>query len=68
MNPQRFLIAAGAVLLAMGLAWPLLVRLGLGRLPGDIVLRKGGMVFYAPLMTCLVASIVLSLLLWWLRR
>ena len=68
MNPQRILIIAGAALLIVGLAWPLLTRLGLGRLPGDIVLRKGGMVFYAPLMTSLIASVVLSLILWLLRR
>jgi uncharacterized protein HemY len=67
-NPQRILIIAGAALLIVGLAWPLLTRLGLGRLPGDIVLRKGGMVFYAPLMTSLIASVVLSLILWLLRR
>lgn len=65
---QRILIIAGGALLILGLAWPLLVRLGIGRLPGDIMLRKGGLVFYAPLMTSLIASIVLSLILWALRR
>lgn len=65
---SRLLIAAGIALLLAGLAWPLLSRLGLGRLPGDIVIRRGGFVFYFPLMTGLIASAVVSLLLWLLRR
>ncbi|MDB5435582.1 MAG: hypothetical protein JWR47_1839, partial [Phenylobacterium sp.] len=59
---------AGIALLLAGLAWPLLSRLGLGRLPGDIVVRRGGFVFYFPLMTGLIVSAAVSLLLWLLRR
>ena len=65
---SRLLIAAGIALLLAGLAWPLLSRLGLGRLPGDIVARRGGFVFYFPLMTGLIVSAAISLLLWLLRR
>ncbi|MDB5461968.1 MAG: hypothetical protein JWP28_3282 [Phenylobacterium sp.] len=65
---SRLLIAAGIALLLAGLAWPLLSRLGLGRLPGDIVVRRGGFVFYFPLMTGLIVSAAVSLLLWLLRR
>jgi hypothetical protein len=65
---SRLLIASGIALLLAGLAWPLLSRLGLGRLPGDFVIRRGAFVFYFPLMTGLIVSAVISLLLWVLRR
>jgi hypothetical protein len=65
---QRALIVLGAVLLAAGLAWPWLAKLGLGRLPGDIRIETESGGFYFPIVTCLVVSIVLSLLLYFLRR
>jgi hypothetical protein len=65
---QRVLIALGVALLLAGLAWPWLTRLGLGHLPGDIVIRRDGFTFYAPLMTCLLISVALTLLLWLFRR
>jgi hypothetical protein len=63
---SRFLITAGIVLVVAGL----MVRFGvpLGRLPGDIVIRRGGATFYFPIVTCLLASIVLSLIGMLLRR
>jgi len=67
-NLQRLLIVVGAAILAAGLLWPFLARLGLGRLPGDILIRRGGVTFYAPIVTCLIASIVVTLLFWVLRR
>jgi hypothetical protein len=51
-----------------GIAWPLLSRIGLGRLPGDIVIQRGSTSFYFPLVTCIVISIVLSALMWLLNR
>jgi hypothetical protein len=68
MSVQRLLIVLGLVVLAVGLVWPWLTRLGVGRLPGDILVRRGGVTFYAPLVTCLIASAVLTLVLWLLRR
>jgi hypothetical protein len=65
---SRLLILAGLVLLAAGLLWPWLSRLGLGQLPGDIVVRRPGFTFAFPLMTCLIVSVLLTLLLWLLRR
>jgi len=65
---QRALIILGLVLVAAGLAWPWLSRLGLGRLPGDIRIETGSGGFYFPIVTCLVISVVLSLILWFLRR
>jgi len=64
----RFLIYLGAVLVLLGLAWPLVERIGLGRLPGDFVLGRGNVRFYFPLATSLLVSVVLSIVLWLLRR
>ncbi len=68
MNPQRVLIILGTAMLVIGLAWPLLSKFGIGRLPGDILIRKGGLVFYAPLMTSLIVSAVITVVFWLLRR
>ena len=65
---QRALILIGALLVIVGLAWPLIARLGLGRLPGDIHIRNGGGDFYFPIVTCLIVSIVISVILWIFRR
>jgi hypothetical protein len=65
---QRALIILGLVLIAAGLAWPWISKLGLGRLPGDIRSESESGGFYCPLVTCLVISVVLSLLLWFFRR
>jgi Protein of unknown function (DUF2905) len=43
-------------------------RLGLGRLPGDIVIQRDNFTFYFPLVTCLVVSAVLSVILWAFNR
>jgi hypothetical protein len=64
----RWLIVAGVVLIVLGLAWPLVAKLGLGRLPGDIRIERDGFTFYFPLMTGLIISVVLSLILWLFRR
>ena len=60
MDSQRFLIGLGLVILTIGIMWPILSRIGLGRLPGDIIFECGGMTFYFPLVTCIISSIVLS--------
>lgn len=65
---QRTLIIVGLALAGIGLAWPWLAKLGLGRLPGDIRIETESGGFYFPLMTCLIISIALSLLLWLIRR
>jgi len=65
---NRLLIILGTVLILAGLAWPLLKRLPLFRLPGDIVIDRPGFKFFLPLTTMLLVSAVLSLLAWLLRR
>ncbi len=65
---QRTLIIIGLLILAAGLLWPWLSRLGLGRLPGDILIRREGYTFYFPLMTSILVSVVLTLLFWLFRK
>lgn len=64
----KILIILGIVLIAFGLAWLAGERLGLGRLPGDIVIERDGLRIYLPLTTCLIVSLVLSLVLWFFGR
>lgn len=68
MNIQRLLITIGIVLLILGLVWPLLQKLGLGRLPGDIAIERDNFRFYFPIVTSIVISLVLTLLFWLFRK
>lgn len=65
---NRWLIAIGLLLLIAGLAWPWLTKLGLFRLPGDIVIERDDFRFYFPITTMIIVSVVVSLLLWLFRR
>jgi hypothetical protein len=64
---RSLLIALGIVFFVAGVLWPVLSRY-FGRLPGDVVVRRPGFTFAFPIVTCLVLSLILSLLLWLLRR
>lgn len=68
MDMQRFLIGLGLAILLAGIAWPVLTRIGIGRLPGDIMIQRGNTSFYFPLVTCIILSIVLSALVWLFNR
>jgi hypothetical protein len=65
---QRALIVIGLVVLLAGLLWPWVSQLPLGRLPGDIVVRKPNFRFYFPITTMILLSVVVSVLLWLFRR
>jgi hypothetical protein len=65
---SKWLITVGLILVAAGLLWPVISNLGLGRLPGDIVVRREGFSLYFPLMTSLVISVVVSIIIWIFRR
>jgi hypothetical protein len=65
---SRFLIVLGLVIVAIGVLWPFLGRLGLGRLPGDLVIQRGNFSFYFPLATCIIVSVLLSVVLWLFNR
>ncbi len=65
---SRLLIVLGLILVALGLLWPWLQRLGLGRLPGDIVVERENFGFYMPITTMILVSLGLSLIFWFLNR
>lgn len=65
---QRVLIIVGLILLLVGLAWPWLGKLPLGRLPGDIVVDKPDFKFYFPITTMIIVSVVISVILWLFRK
>lgn len=65
---QRALIVLGIVVALVGLAWPWLSKLPLGRLPGDIVVDRPGMRFFFPITTMIIISVVVSLILMIFRR
>ena len=64
----RLLIIIGIVFLTAGLLWPFIAKLGLGRLPGDIVIERPNFRFYFPIVTSILLSIILSLLFWLFRH
>lgn len=65
---SRMLIVLGIVLVIVGLLWPWIGRIGLGRLPGDIVIEGEHFRFYFPLATGLLISLLISLFLWLMSR
>jgi hypothetical protein len=64
----RLLGIFGLLPVVFGLAWPFLAKLGLGHLPGDIVVRRAKVTIFVPLATSLLVSVVLSAVLWLLNR
>ena len=68
MSISRLLIFFGLALVVVGLMWPLIAKLGLGRLPGDIVIERENFRLYIPLATSLLISVALSLILWFFNR
>jgi Protein of unknown function (DUF2905) len=65
---SQFLITVGVVLVLVGLLWPMLYKTGLGRLPGDIVVKRENFHFYFPLTTSIIVSLILTILFWLFRR
>lgn len=65
---QRTLIVIGITFVLIGLLWPWLTKLPLGRLPGDILINKPNFKIYIPLTTMMLVSLLISLLLWLFRK
>lgn len=65
---QRLFIILGIICIVIGIAWPFIKKLGLGHLPGDIAIQKQNFSFYFPITTCIIISIVVSVLFWIFRR
>jgi hypothetical protein len=68
-NFGKFLVVAGLVIAGVGIVLLLSNKVGwIGRLPGDITVRRGNFTFYFPLATCILISVVLSVILWFFRK
>jgi hypothetical protein len=65
---QRALILIGAAIVIIGLAWPWISKLPLGRLPGDIIINQPNFKVFVPITTMVLISLVLTLILWIFRR
>jgi hypothetical protein len=65
---ERTLIILGLAIVAIGVLWPWLAKLGLGHLPGDIYIQGENSSFYFPITTCILVSVVLSLVIWLINR
>lgn len=64
----KYLILVGLILVLVGVFWLFAERLGLGRLPGDIVIERESFRLYLPITTSILVSIALSLILWLFGR
>lgn len=65
---QKTLIIAGVLLIMIGLLWPWVVKLPIGRLPGDIVINRPGLKVYIPVTTMVLISVIVSLILWLMKK
>ncbi len=65
---QKTLILVGIGLIVIGALWPWIIKLPLGRLPGDIVINKPNVKVFFPITTMIVLSLLISLVLWIFRR
>jgi hypothetical protein len=65
---SRTLVVIGLLIVGTGVLWPWLQKIGLGRLPGDIAVRREGFTLYAPITTGILVSIAVSVVFWFLKR
>lgn len=66
---QKTIIIIGIIFIIIGVIWPFLVdTLFSGKLPGDIIVKKGRFTLYLPIMTCLILSIVISFINWFFNK
>ncbi|HEA66836.1 MAG TPA: DUF2905 domain-containing protein [Desulfobacterales bacterium] len=65
---QKILIIVGILLVIVGLLWPLLTEIPLGRLPGDIIVNRPTVKIFIPITTMVLVSIIISVLLWLFRK
>lgn len=65
---QKIVITIGIIIVLIGLAWPWLARLPLGRLPGDIIISRPNFKVYFPITSMILVSIILSVIFWIFRK
>ena len=62
------MIVLGILVLVAGIMWPWISKLPIGRLPGDIIIDKPGLKVYIPITTMILVSVIVSVILWLLRK
>ena len=67
-STQKILIAAGIIILVVGFLWPWISKIPFGKLPGDIILDKPSFKFIFPITSMVIISIVLSLIVWLIKK
>ncbi len=65
---QKELIVIGLIILILGIMWPIFSDLKLGSLPGDIIIRKWDFTFYFPIVTSIIISLLVTLIMWFIRK
>ena len=60
---QKILILLGIMILIIGLLYPYIKKLGFGQLPGDMILKSGNSTFFFPIVTCIIISLILSIII-----
>ncbi|MGQ3888293.1 DUF2905 domain-containing protein [Legionella sp. CNM-1927-20] len=65
---QKIIIVIGVIFIIIGLIWPFIHKLGIGRLPGDFLIKKGNFTFYFPLTTSIIISLIIMIILWFMNR
>jgi hypothetical protein len=65
---QKTLITIGIVILVIGLLWPWVGKIPFGRLPGDIIVNRPNLKVYIPITTMVLISVIISVILWLLRK
>lgn len=65
---QKILIIIGILVLTTGILWTWISKLPIGRLPGDIIIDKPGLKVYIPITTMILVSVIVSVILWLLRK
>jgi hypothetical protein len=65
---SRPLIVIGLLIALVGVLWPWISKLPIGRLPGDLIIDRPGFKFFFPITTMIVVSIVVSVILWLMRK
>lgn len=67
-NIQKFLIAAGIIIVVIGFLWPWISKLPIGKLPGDIVVDKPNFKFFFPITSMILISVVISFIIWLIKK
>jgi membrane protein implicated in regulation of membrane protease activity len=67
-NMQRILIILGVIILIVGILWPWIIKLTIGKLPGDIIINKPNFKVYLPITTMIIISLLLTLIFWLFKK